>query len=121
MNVQAAELEDARKGTLYFLSKLEVERRPSFDIGLVSNFVSGTSILSDLKNVSSDLVKRSETGRKVIEGIDRFTKPIKDSLASFFDYLAETHGDDVRRSQRGPGVGRRVRSLGSLNAGGFIG
>ena len=32
---QALELEDSRKGTIYFLGNLEAVRRPSFDIGLV--------------------------------------------------------------------------------------
>ena len=89
MDVQAVELENARKGTVYFLGKLEVERRPSFDVGLISNFVSGTSILSDLKNCSTDLIKKTDTGRKVIEGIERFTKPIRDTLSAFFDKLTE--------------------------------
>ena len=89
MNVQAHELEDARKGTIYFLGNLEVERRPSCDFGLISNFVSGTSIITDLKNASTDVIKQADAGKKALDGIERFTKPIKDSLASFFDKLAE--------------------------------
>ena len=87
--IHSSELEDARKGTLYFLGKIEIVRRPSFELGLISNFVGGTSILSDLKCCSVEMVKSVDAGRKIINGIDRFTKPIKDVLASFFDKMTE--------------------------------
>ena len=87
--VQAFELADARKGTIYFLGNLEAERRPSFDIGLISNFVAGTSILTDLKSVSTSLIKDTDRGRKVLESVGRFTDPIKKALTEFFDKMVD--------------------------------
>ena len=90
--LQAAEQADARNGCLYFLSKIDIARRPSCDIGLISNFVSGTSILGDLQNASTGLIKQTDVGRKAIDGIGRFVDPIKKQLAEFFDRLAEHFG-----------------------------
>ncbi len=89
MSVQTLELDDARKGAVYFLGQLEVERRPSFDIGLISNFVSGTSILGDIKNATTSLIKQADAGKKIIDGISRFIDPIKNTLAEFFDKLTD--------------------------------
>ena len=84
-SLQATELADARQGTLYFLGKLNVTRKPDFDVGLISNFVTGTSILTDLKSASSDLLQRSKTGTQVVEGFNRFTGPVVELTSSFFD------------------------------------
>ena len=90
MDIQKSELADARSGTLYFLSKINVSRQPSFDLGLVSNFVSGTSIISDLQTCSSNLLNRTNTGRKLLDGFDKYTKPVRELIASFFDKLHNT-------------------------------
>ena len=87
--IQAAELADARNGCLYFLGKINVSRRPSFNTGIISNFVSGTSILYDLQSASTKLIKQTDKGRKAIEGIERFVDPIKKQLSEFFDKLSE--------------------------------
>ena len=92
MSIQDVELADARKGCLYYLGKIDVVRKPSFDIGLIGNFVGGTSILSDLQGACSGLIKQSDTGRKVLDGVSRFVEPIKKQLAEFFDKLAEHFG-----------------------------
>ena len=90
--IQQAELADARKGALFFLGTLTVERKPRFDFGLISNFMSGTSIVTDLKNASRGVIKQVDAGQKALEGIDRFTDKMKDLLASFFDTMTEYFG-----------------------------
>ena len=88
-NVQAAELADARRGALFFLGNLEVVRKPSFDLGLVSNFVSGTSILSDLKNGAGSILESTKAGHAVLAGVDSLKSKIKAALAPFFDALSD--------------------------------
>ena len=98
-DIQQAQLDDARKGTLYFLGNLNMVSVPSFDIGLISNFVGGTSVLSDIKSASMTLLKKSDTGKAVVDGLSEFAKPIKDVVASFFDALTERlaaiYGDEL--------------------------
>jgi len=93
MNIQTAELDDSRKGSVYFLGQLQIEQKPSFDIGLINNFVSGTSVVSDLKNASSNLIKQVNKGKREIPGSERFIKPVRDSLSSFFDKMTENFLD----------------------------
>ena len=88
-DTQKAELDNARHGTLYFLGKLEVVKNPSFDLGLVGNFASGTSIISDLQNGTSLLLKSCSTGKKLVDGYEAIKKKIKGVLSSFFDAIAE--------------------------------
>jgi len=87
--VQQKELDNARHGTLFFLGNLEVIKEPSFDIGLVSNFVSGTSIFSDLQNGTGLLLKSCSGGKKLVDGYETVKAKIKEVLASFFDAVAE--------------------------------
>ena len=85
--IQQEQLDDARKGTLYFLGNLEMVSVPSFDVGLIGNFVGGTTILSDMKAASMTLLKATSPGKAVIDGISDFIKPIKDLFVGFFDAL----------------------------------
>ena len=87
MNIQQAELADARHGTLYFISKMNVTRVPSFDIGLVSNFLSGTSILTDIKSASTLILNRTNTGRMLVDGYQKFELTISKLIGSFFEKL----------------------------------
>lgn len=87
IDIQQAELADARHGTLYFLSKMNVSRVPSFDIGLVSNFVAGTKILTDLKSASTLILIRSNTGRMLVDGYQKFERAVSELISSFFDKL----------------------------------
>ena len=89
MNLQKEELDDARKGTLFFLGKLEASRRPSFDLGLVSNFAGSTSILTDLKHGSELLLNQYDVGKKVISGYQTYLQPITELFQSFFDKITE--------------------------------
>ena len=89
MNIQEAELADARSGILYFLGGIQVERKPSFDIGLISNFVSGTSVATDLKNAATDIVRHTDAGKKALDGIGRVIEPIHSTLATFFDKMVD--------------------------------
>ena len=91
--IQKAELDNARHGTLYFLGKLEVRKNPSFDLGLVGNFASGTSIVSDLQNGASLLLKSCSAGNKLVDGYEATKKKIKEVLTSFFDAVAERMQD----------------------------
>ena len=88
-NIQQAELDDARLGTLYFLGKIKVTRQPSFDIGLIGNFSSGTTVLTDLKHGAETVVNSCSAGRKVLDGLSQYTKPIRELMASFMDALTE--------------------------------
>ncbi len=87
--VQEAELDDARRGTLYVLGNLDVTRRPSFDLGLIGNFVSGTSIINDLKNGAGNMLSHCRAGHLVLDGIEAVKDKIKAALASFFDALSD--------------------------------
>ena len=87
--VQQAELDDARRGTLYFLGKLEVVKKPSFDCGLISNFVSGTSIIGDLQSASTSILNKHDLGRKFMAGIGAILEPIQKLIQSFFDALSD--------------------------------
>ena len=87
--VQQLELNDARRGALYFLGNLEVSRNPSFDLGLVSNFVGGTSILSDLKFGACTVLDSTKAGHRLLEGFETIKDKIKAALASFFDALSD--------------------------------
>ena len=87
--LQQAELDDARRGTLYFLGKLEVVKKPSFDCGLISNFVSGTSIISDLQSASTSILNKHDLGRKFMNGLGAIMEPIQKLIQSFFDALSE--------------------------------
>ncbi len=97
MNIQQAELEDARKGTLYFLSKIEMVSNPSFDLGLIGNFVGNTTVLHDLKNGALTLVRSCESGKSLTNTISEYTRPIKDLLVSFMnaitDRIASLYGE----------------------------
>ena len=89
MDIQQKELDDARRGTLYFLGRLDLQPVPSFDLGLVSNFVTGTGFLSDLKTGCLSIVNSCDQGKKVLEGISEYTTPIKDLIAGFIDALTD--------------------------------
>lgn len=84
-SVQQKELNDARHGTLFFLGKLNVCREPSFDVGLIGNFLSGTSILSDLQAGAGLVLSSCDAGKKLVEGYEAIKTKIKEVLASFFD------------------------------------
>ena len=88
-SVQQLELDDARRGTLFFLGNLEIHRIPSFDLGLINNFAGSTSILSDLKNGSTMLLNSCSAGKKVVDGLDKFKTRIQEALASFFNAITE--------------------------------
>ena len=90
---QQIELDDARHGTLFFLGKLEIQKEPSFDLGLINNFVGSTSILSDLKNGSTILLQSCSAGKKLVDGLDKFKTKIQEALASFFDAITEKIAD----------------------------
>ena len=87
--VQQAELADAREGTLFFLGSLHVQREPSFDLGMISNFVTGTSVLGDLKNGTEMMLKSCETGRKVLDGVDAIKTKLKEMFAQYFDAIVD--------------------------------
>ena len=89
MNIQQAELDDARRGTIFFLGRLEATRRPSFDLGLLSNFVLDTGISTDLKHGAECLLGQFDAGKKVVEGFNTYLKPVKRLLERFFDTLTE--------------------------------
>ena len=89
MNIQQAELDDARKATLYFLSNIEVVSNPSLDIGLIGNFVGNTTVLHDLKNGALTLVKYCDTGNNLVNKITQYTQAIKDVLVSFMTALTD--------------------------------
>ena len=89
MNIQQAELDDARKGTIYFLGKLHVIKEPGFDLGLISNFVSGTSIVSDLTSASASLLESCSVGKKVIEGINTVITPIRQLIGDFMKAVTD--------------------------------
>ncbi len=88
-DIQQKELDDARKGILFFLGHLDVQKDPSFDLGLISNFVSNTSILSDLKNGSATLLNSFDTGKKIVEGVQHIKKKLTAMLQTFFDAITE--------------------------------
>ena len=88
-SIQQAELDDARRGTLFFLGRLDLEPVPSFDLGLVSNFVGSADFLSDLKSGCMTIVKSCDQGRKVLDGISEYTAPITDLMMGFIDALVE--------------------------------
>ncbi len=89
VNIQQAELDDARDGTLYFLSKLDMVSSPGFDLGLVGNFVGNTTVITDLKNATTTLISSCDAGKKVLDGIDQYTKPIRVLLSNFMDALVD--------------------------------
>lgn len=97
MNLQEAELADARKGTVFFLGKLEANRQPSFDLGLSSNFVGSTSIVTDLKQGSETLLNSFDMGKKVVAGFNKYTQPVTELLQSFFskvsEHISATYGE----------------------------
>ena len=92
MDIQQTELADARRGTLYFLGNISVNPAPSFDFGLVSNFVGNTEILHDLKDGALTIVKSCDKGRRVLDGIHTYTAPIRELFTRFFDSLIEKTG-----------------------------
>ena len=92
MDIQQTELADARRGTLYFLGNISVNPAPSFDFGLVSNFVGNTEILHDLKDGALTIVKSCDKGRRAIDGIHTYTAPIRELFTRFFDSLIEKTG-----------------------------
>lgn len=96
-NIQQQELNDARKGTLHFLGRIELQPVSSFDLGLVSGFITGTGFLTDLKSGCLNTVKSCTTGQKVIASMSEFVRPIREMLAKFIDALidriAATYGD----------------------------
>lgn len=87
--IQQKELADARRGTVYFLSNLEMIKKPSFDLGIISNFGSNTAILSDLQTATKTIVSSCDVGRKVIDGMEAKIAPIRQLFTSFFDALAK--------------------------------
>ncbi len=88
-DIQKAELDDARRGTLYFLGRLDLQPVPSFDLGLVSNFVAGTGILSDLKTGCLTIVSSCDKGKKVLDGIAQYTAPIRKLFTQWMDALVQ--------------------------------
>ena len=88
MDIQRAELDDARRGALYFLGNTTVERRPSLDLGVVGNFVGDTTLLNDMKSVCGSLVENIPGGKfKPLERLAEITVPLRDMLRSFFEAI----------------------------------
>lgn len=86
-SIQKQELDDARTGTLYFLSNLRVDRSTGFDAGLVSNFVLDTSIVGDLKNASVKLLKTHDKGKAVVDGLTALSDPIYQLMNKFTESI----------------------------------
>ncbi len=88
MDIQQAELSDARRGTLYFLGKIEIIKQPSFDVGLIGNFATGTTIFSDLTHASISILASCTTGRQLLDGVSKVTEPIRQLIADFFEAVS---------------------------------
>lgn len=96
-SLQVAELKDAQKGIMYFLAKTEAYKKPSMDLGMISNFMSGTSILTDLTYGATSIINQTDKGRKVLSDMSSYLQPVKDLISSFFDamydHIAKTYGE----------------------------
>ena len=87
--IQQEELADARRGTLYFLGRIDLQPVSSFDLGLVASFVTGTGFLKDLKQGTLQVVKSCDTGKKTVAGISEFIRPLREQIAKFIDALTD--------------------------------
>ncbi len=87
--IQIEELNDARKGAIYFLSQLQLEQAPSFNIGLVDKFLINTEALSDLKSGCELLIKKTSFGTALIDKVDDIKSKIQILIQSFFDKILE--------------------------------
>lgn len=92
MSIQQDELDDARRGTVFFLSKLTISTTPDFSSGLIGNFVSGTSIVTDLQHVSSNLLGKFDAGKKFNSGFAKIIDPVTDLLSSFVEAMIRRIG-----------------------------
>lgn len=88
--IQIKELEDSKKGSLYFLSKLQLETAPSFSIGLAGKFLVNTEPLSDLKSGCEFLLgKTSISNTPFFEKTHAIVETIEGHIQKFFDAILD--------------------------------
>ena len=93
MSIQQDELDDARRGTVFFLSKLAISTTSNFSAGFIGNFSSGISIVTDLQHVSSNLLGKFDAGGKLKPGFSKIIDPVTDLLSSFVEALTRRIGE----------------------------
>lgn len=89
-NIQIKELEDSRKGTIFFLKGLEFDTIPSFNLGLTGKFIVNTEPLSDLMAGCEFIVSKTPLASSVVfEKTNAVINTVKGYIAKFFEAILD--------------------------------
>ena len=88
--VQKQELNDSRKGTIYFLSQLEFNTVPSFDLGVTGKFLVNTEPLNDLKAGCEYLISKTPVPKMALfDKTPEIFTTVGNYIKQFFDVMLE--------------------------------